>query len=638
MEAFVAVISLDRNLQKPILAMVDAGIGMVSSPDIYVERFSDQAVAIAVQKRSFASDTYFGQFDDKLIYIQGWVEPLGIPQNSDSLYRLTVDKLLPKEILANEGSAADLTGSYHILTYDIKLQTLSVFTDRLASRTIYYYRGPNYIALSSDIQAILGIPGVDYSLDLEGLVQFVRIQTILDDRTLYRQIRTLMPGTVLTINDENVDFRSYWRMEPLEPFEHEEQAVLTLTSAFERAGERITRGSKDSSILLSGGIDSRMTLCVAIPHSESLKAFTFGPSLTDEGQVARLISQAVGVDWHLVTQNALDYWDNLTFLLPVLQARFSIAHAHTYKSVALMAQKGIDTVLDGWGLDLFFSGSYLPKEYWRIAGRKLYTFKLSNPFSMSEVTPAILQLLDIQEGDFKNSFLDGRLMNAWSSAVVSVINKNSKRLSYYWADPYDQIEKFFSAQMGSFRSFPVTALGKTVMRQRNPLFDSEVIDAYLRLSTRQRFLGPTFRASLKRINSSVAQITYSNIGTSPYAHPYTQAIILQSRQLWRGNRERANYLLRKIGCHKWLKLKHYGSYPNPSALVQVLAQSTSAPASATRNALLDGFMVQNGIVNREKLQELLTGDAKLNNNEATTLLALASLAAWFSKYPATVSI
>jgi len=640
MEAFIVVVLLGENNSNALKSMVEAGIEMTQMEGTWVETFVDPRIALAVRKRSHASDVYFGQVEETLFFIQGWVEPLENFLSPDSLYQFAADKVIPKDLLTKVGLATQLTGSFHIVSYNLNTNQLSVFVDRLASRPVFYYRGRDHLILSSDIRAILGVPGVDCSVDIESLTQFVRIQTILGDRTLYQYIRTLMPGTVLRTRpqDSKVEIERYWVMEPLAPYGDEGEAIRGVATSFQQAGERITRGSQRSGILLSGGIDSRMTLAVIQPHTESIEAYTFGPALTDEGAVARSVARSMGIGWHFVTQTAADHWMHLNSLLPVLQACYSIAHAHTLKTVELMAQRDIDTVYDGWGIDVALSGSYLPKKHVTIVGRRLYTYGLAPLSTTLEARRALLHSLDIQQGQFVRSFLSSSLRDVWSSATVEAIDQGVDEVSQRWADPYDQFEKFLSAGFSKFRSFPVTAISRPFLRQRNLLFDSAVIDAYLRLSVLERFLGPIYSKSILEVNQELARITYSNTGVSPLAPPVVQAFVLQARQFGRANRDRVRRLLGGVGLGGLLKKKFYGSYPFPGELVQVLALGNLPTTSATKKALTDGFLAQNGIIDTNRLRKRLDECDFTDNNEALTILALASLAAWFDKYPARVSI
>jgi len=640
MEAFVVVVQFDRSSDRPTKPLAEAGISTVWAADTCVASVADTGIAVAVQRRIHASDTYFGPAGGILFIVQGWVEPMEKPSSTNTVYRLASDKVLPANVLLDRTAPAQLTGSFHIVAYDSDTHQLVVIVDRLASRPIFYYHDSKCLILSSDIRAILGVPSVDCSIDIESLVQFVRIQMILGGRTLYSHIRRLMPSTRLRfdLRASTIEAQRYWSMELLEPFDDSECAVSSLTTAFQAAGERIARGSERAGVLLSGGIDSRMTLAAIHPHLESFETFTFGPAMTDEGSAARLVAHSVGAGWHLVVQNAVDYWECLDFYLPALQGSYSMAHAHVAKTAKLMQELGVDTVYDGWGLDLPLSGSYLPKERFMVAGRPLYTFRMASLPTSEDARKWVLRSLDIQQGQFAGSFLCGWLRDVWDTATTDAVGRGIDGISEVWPEPYDQVEKFFASDFSVFRSYPVTSISRLFARQRNPLFDSGIMDCYLRLSVRQRFLGPTYRRALERIDPALARILYPNTGTSPFAPPIVQALVIQSRQFARANREQMRRMLGSMGLGHCLKRKLYGSYPSASELAQALISADVPSTVATREALMEGPLAQCGIIDVQRLRARVECGTFHDENESLTLLALASLAAWFERYPARIDL
>jgi len=636
-EAFLAVLQLDRGTERAVESMAEAGIGMVQSSDTYVERFNAPGIAVTVQKRSHASDTYFGRINNNLYYVQGWVEPQEKPSAGRPAHWLAEDKVLPASLLGNNKEAAGLTGSFHVVGYDFDTRHLTVFVDRVASRPVFYYQDGAHLILSSDIRAILGVPGIDCTVDIESLAQFVRIQTILGDRTLYRHIGALMPATALRTQPQRtkVEIKRYWIMEPLDPFVDEEEAIRGVAAAFRKAGGRITHGNQRGAVLLSGGLDSRLVLAIARSSTEALEAFTFGPEVTDEGRVARSVARSLGVPWHFVAQSAADYWQQLESVLPTLQAQYSVAHTHPFRTARLMAERGADTIYHGLELCVTFSGSYLPKEYKTLRGRRLYTYRLAPLSTRPGVKKALLDFLDIQSGKFQRSFLAESLQEPWNTAAVCALGHAVDEAAEKWDDPYDWYEKgMLNAGFSKFRSYVVGTCNRAVARERSPMPDSDVIDAYLRLTVHQRFLGPIYRRSLHRINPRLARILYANIGTSPLAPPVVQATALQVRQFGRANRDRLRRLLGKLGLGALLQEKFYGSYPTPSELAQALALGNLPTTAATRRALTGGFLAQNSIIDARRLRKRLDEGDFTDDNEAWTILALASLAAWFDKYPA----
>src|SRR5207249_5050002 len=165
---------------------------------------------------------------------------------------------------AQEGSDGFecLSGSFHGILHDPASGRTVVLTDRLASRPLFLCRTSGLLCLSSDIRCLLALPMVDTSLDLEGLVQLVRFQMILEDLTLYRSIQVLPPATWLSVDhtSRSSRMRQYWALTSLPPFKTQEEAIESTAHTFRTATRRMLDDSDRVSVLLSGGLDSRMLI------------------------------------------------------------------------------------------------------------------------------------------------------------------------------------------------------------------------------------------------------------------------------------------------------------------------------------------------------------------------------------------
>lgn len=637
MEAFLAVLHPGTADGRDLLPALQAGMALAHASGVLVEEFTGKGVAIAVGKRTRASDVCTSRRDGRLAHVQGCVRPLNENLPDDSLERLDSDKIIPADLARSPKSAASLTGSFHVLLCDLGSGELVAVNDRAASRQIYYYRSSELVVLSSDIGAVLAVPGVDCSVDLESLAQFVRLQTILGDRTMYRNIRVLTPASFMRCSATGcIDIGSYWEMAPLDPYPDDESAIRGVASAFTQAACRIAAPSGTSGILLSGGVDSRVVLAAVHPFLESIQAFTFGPEPNDESELARSVAAVEGVPWHHVPQAAVDYWAHLEALRPVLQAHYSLAHANSFSTASYMAEYGISTLYHGALMDPFFSGSYLPQRKRTIAGRPLYTYSLAPlPDQKDAVALSVLRSRDIQHGEFQRSFLAQPFRDLWASSAHQSLLGTIDKLAEKWAKPHDWFEKaLISSGFSSFYTYPVTSGLRSAARERSPLCDSAIIDAYLRLSVRQRFIGPVYRRSLQRLNPRLARIRSSNTGAGLFDPPAIEALKLQARTTWRGLRGRVARLGKAVGVGNIIPPRSYGSYPSPGQLAAVLATAAHPQAAAAKCALLDGFLAQSGIVDRPRLSACLERTVFPDEAEAWTILALASLAAWFDRYPA----
>lgn len=599
---------------------------------VFVASFSPHAVDSAVRSAP----------GEPLVYVSGSVQALdrrvvvaALPGQTsdgrlDAFARAMADALAPDGLVTARG----LSGSFHGLWRDpLRRQTLFA-VDRLASRPIYVCQAVDFLGVSSDIRCLLSLPAVDRTLDLAGLAQFVRFQMILEERTLYQAIKTLSPATLVRVDhaSEVLHQNRYWTLGRLSPFRTEAEAVEATAAVFQAATQRVLRNSRKVGLLLSGGIDSRMLLICTDPAVRStLTACTFGPAGTAESAIARRIARAGGVDWAPVLQAPLDYWAALPGIISTSNGLYSFHHAHTFRAAPELAGVGYDTLLDGWGLDLLFSGSYLPRGSTRFLGRVLYTFRLLQLSDQQAVADYLRRSLDKQGGVFERSMLSESVRATWTSGPVDAIRSVVERAAQAGGTPYDWVDyALFGTGVAKFRSYPMLGMIRSYLRERNPLFESDVLELYQQTPYSWRHMGPLFRRAILQLDPDVGRIVNNNVGTHPLAPVSIQALSLNARMLWRGGQIRVQQLCRQAGFSPG-PLQASGNYPAPGDLAQLLGKVGSG-ASAARDLLLTGALADSGLIQVDAIRQAIEDCREGHIESAETLLTLVSLATWFHMF------
>lgn len=643
MEGFLAILNLDRSRHDDCAKLIRFPLVNLHAKDYSSKYIKGKDISVVVFIRKIASDVALLDQIHKFIYAQGWIFPNKKNNSSRGPIILSEDKVLSSGIVQNPGEIDEHSGGFHVLVVNKQKGTMNCFVDRTSSRPVYYSIANNYLIMSSDIRMIYSMPIVDKSLDNSALVQFVRIQTILENRTLYENIKRIPQGSYLSTSENgirlSVVIRKYWDMVPLDPFDSDEDAIKQTTHEFIQAGSSITRGnqSQKSGILLSGGMDSRAILSMIKPHMQDLTAFTFGMDLNKEVLVGSRIARKIGIPWNFFSQTAIDYLNQLAEVTPILQSHYSIAHTNTFKSAKYMSLFGIQTIYHGGLMDPIFAGSHLPKEYFRIRGRNLYTYRLA-PLIANKT--AVAQLLlgsrDIQRGDFAASFLDEKYRELWETSSYLAYMHAVDRVAECWESPYDWFEKaLMYSGFSEFYTYPVTASIRLFTRERSVLYESNILDLYLRLNVRQRFLGHTYRRAMLSINKEITKIVYPNVGVSPLTHPFIQALSLQSMGFFQYRKDKLMRFLSNVRNTPYHPIPQ-GCYPSMKNVAGELAKSSAKNIKAYREMLCNGFLVQADIISGAKIRIQLERIDGLEENDALTIMALLSLSNWLEIYPAKI--
>ena len=643
MDGFVAVIRLDGDsgMAPPISASVtQAMIRACQREEGTVTTRMDDDVAFACWMKERVTDSLFqANPGDGWIYVNGPV--VALPEVREPGFPSDDQERRAALVAAAIDGSVDLTslsGSFHGFYSQPASKRVVAITDRLGSRPIFACSLPGLLCLASHIRLLLTLPGVRPVIERESLAQYVRNQEIFENRTLYRDINILTPATVLDVNQgiQRMEKRSYWSLAPNEPFQNREEAIGATARAFSAATVRLLDGSHQTGLLLSGGMDSRMLLaCATGSFHTNIRSRTFGSELTEEARTARKLSEISGIEWDIIEQNHGHYWENMHDAVGSTNGLYLSYHGHTFYPSKVLVSSGVDTALNGWAIDGLFSGSYFPKKTFNVAGRQIYSYRLGEIRDKREALSYLLKSFDIQKGIFEHSCLQDHMHAYWKesseAAVGRLLNEAVERSS----NPYDWIDfVLWGSGICKFRSFPMVEGIRFHLRERNPLFESDVLDVYRRLPPKWRYLGPVFRRALLRLNSSLARVPYANIGASAFAPPVVQAISLQTRTAWRANKERIARSTHRLGMATRPPRSPDGAYPSAATLAAQLSSPEFHPAiPRIRRLLFDGPLVEARIVRRGAVAEAIDRAGRGQLDSGYTVLALASLALWLDSYP-----
>lgn len=179
---------------------------------------------------------------------------------------------------------ASLNGWFHGLFVDLPQKAITLFNDRYGMGRVYYHESPEGIYFASEAKALLAALPVTRELKQESLAEYVSVGCVLQNRTLFRDIHILPPGSAWTFrSDGTIDKRRYFdgsaweQQEPLSPKLYSEQ----LRDVFSRVLPRYFRGPEPIGLSLTGGLDSRMILAWAGATPGTLPCYTFGGPYRD---------------------------------------------------------------------------------------------------------------------------------------------------------------------------------------------------------------------------------------------------------------------------------------------------------------------------------------------------------------------
>ena len=227
--------------------------------------------------------------------------------------------------------------------------------DRCGVKPLYYTRlGDGRFLFASEIKAIIQCNEVKRSVDLEALHYYLNLRFVPKDKTLFKNIHRLPPGSLMKINGTKVEFRKYWRPDLAPQRFSEEYLIAKIRQALTNALRRNLLSDVPLGILLSGGIDSSAILAFASKVSSTpVRTFTMGfGEATDEIDDAVSVAAEYGAEHQklVAKQDLLKEYPRM-----IWHADMPKRNLYPYY-IMREASKHVKVLLGGLGGDELFGG------------------------------------------------------------------------------------------------------------------------------------------------------------------------------------------------------------------------------------------------------------------------------------------
>ena len=199
-----------------------------------------------------------------------------------------------------------LNGRFQGLVVDRIRGTATLFNDRFGLQRIYFHEASDAFYFSAEAKAILAVRRELRSIDPQGFGEYIACGCVLDNRTLFKGLRLLPPGSKWIFRDGTIERRAVY----FEPSEWEEQEPLDEESYYSRLREAFTstlpryfEGTEGIGVSLTGGLDTRIIMAWRKAKGGLLPCYTFGSMYRENQDVylARRVAEICGQDHQVIT-------------------------------------------------------------------------------------------------------------------------------------------------------------------------------------------------------------------------------------------------------------------------------------------------------------------------------------------------
>lgn len=267
-------------------------------------------------------------------------------------------------------------GMFAFSIWDKNEKTLFLIRDRYGIKPLYYAQFGETILFGSEQKAILQHPIVKKEIDKKALLEYFTFQNIFTNRTLFKYIKLLQPGSIAKVKydrDTSLNIRQYW------DYSFEEPKISKDPREFNEELDRLIKQAVSRQLVtdvelgsyLSGGMDSGTLTALASKELPYIKTFTCGFDLSsasglelafDERTKAEAMSALYKTEHYEMVLKAGDMERCLPKLAYHLEEpRVGQSYPNFY--AAQLASKFVKVVLSGAGGDELFGG--YPWRYYR---------------------------------------------------------------------------------------------------------------------------------------------------------------------------------------------------------------------------------------------------------------------------------
>jgi asparagine synthase (glutamine-hydrolysing) len=176
-----------------------------------------------------------------------------------------------------EGLLQRLHGMFAFVLWDARERRLFAVRDRLGIKPLYYARIGTDLVLASEIKAMAGHPAFRVRMNEIACLDILNVLATPAPMTLFDGVFKLAPGEYLTADASGGLSKIRWWVPPETPATPRmtfEDAVDIVHDRLKQAVRARIAREVETSVMLSGGVDSSLVLALASEAGAKLRAFT----------------------------------------------------------------------------------------------------------------------------------------------------------------------------------------------------------------------------------------------------------------------------------------------------------------------------------------------------------------------------
>jgi len=389
--------------------------------------------------------------------------------------------------------------------------------DRFSALPVFYMVEDGKLVLTFSYQAIWRRLKDQNKLKLDKLAffEFLHFQRLFGETTLDEATKVLPPASLLTLSKETgaIKISRYWNPDFTKRTDGLNAIATDLADAVKASVARKTADAANVSLLLSGGMDSRVVLGGFSKDNLPL-CVTIGEVENNEVDVARSLANIAGADHSFVQRSTSHYADTLTDSALVGGSMYMFQHGHFFG----LDMPDTDLILHGHGFDYLFQGMYLPSTRQQILGRRTRSWALDpiGPDLAGEYTrKAKYKLKGIDPSTLLKSEFAAQANDKIRADIESVLGS----IEGVTAEPYDDWDFVTTSAPGRHYTYLNLLSASSIKEQRTIAFDNDIFDIYYSTPAKVRHGTRLLAETIRQLNPDLLKVRNANTNLRPDLTP-----------------------------------------------------------------------------------------------------------------------
>lgn len=268
-----------------------------------------------------------------------------------------------------EDMVRELHGMFAFAIWDARAGKLFLARDPVGIKPLFYSFKDGLFLFGSEIQALTAHPDVSRDIDMEALSDYLSFLYVPAPKTIFRDIRKLRPGHLLTLQAGKLEIRQYWDLtfRPADASKTEEDYRSELLQLARKAVQSHLMSDVPLGAFLSGGVDSSIVTALAVEETgPGLNTFSVGFDAASHNELsyAKIVADHLGTRHHELSLSA-DAMEELPAIVASLGEPFGDSSAIPTYHLSRFARKHVTVALAGDGGDELFAGyEWMRRQRW----------------------------------------------------------------------------------------------------------------------------------------------------------------------------------------------------------------------------------------------------------------------------------